>query len=445
MTSARRILRRLLSGVGTLLLAAAPAESSADPIPVRIEKSAEGFQVHRSGKPYFIRGAGGGKHLDALIQSGGNSIRTWDADQAERILDEAHRLGLTVCVGIWLGHERHGFNYADSAQVAAQKERARQAVMANKNHPAVLMWGIGNEMEGDGRNPAVWKAVDDIAAMIKEIDPVHPTMTVVAGAGDEKVRQFVAHCINVDVLGVNAYGDLGGLVDEMKRQGLDRPYVLTEFGPTGWWQVGKTSWGEEFEPNSTAKAETYRRAYRDVVMKNKAQCLGSYAFLWGNKQEHTHTWFGMFLPSGERTPAVDVMTYCWTGRSPRNRCPTIGDLELSAVSSATPSKAGEHVYSPRTKLTCAIRADDPDGDKLDYAWEVRSASTDKRSGGDPEAAPPVVRVQIAATGSQAVISAPEQPGAYRVFVYVRDGQGNASTANVPILIADPKRSDTGGS
>lgn len=428
--------------ISVAVLAVGVATSSAEPIPVRVEKMAGGFRVLRGGKPYFIRGAGGGKHLARLPESGGNSIRTWDVARTEPLLDEAHRLGLSVCVGIWLGHERHGFNYADATKLAEQKDRVRQAVITHKSHPAVLLWGLGNEMEGDGKNPAIWKSINELALMVKEIDPDHPTMTVIAGAGDGKVAAFVRHCPDVDILGVNAYGDLSGLSAEMKKQGLDRPFILTEFGPTGWWQVGKTSWGEEFEPNSTAKAETYMAAYRDVVKGSKAQCLGSYAFLWGNKQEHTHTWFGMFLPSGERTPAVDAMAFSWTGKWPRNRCPKIGDLKMSPLSKkAAPSSIEEQIHAPGAKLQCQLHAQDPDGDKLKYHWEVRAASTDKRSGGDPEAAPPVMDVSIEQDGDKAVVTCPMEPGAYRVFVYVLDGHGNAATANVPILVADPATGD----
>lgn len=410
---------------------------NAAPIPVRIEKKGGGFKLLRDGKSYFIRGAGGGKYLRELPKAGGNSVRTWDVGQSERLLSDAQKLGLSVTVGIWLGHERHGFNYGDAVQVEEQKDRVRQAVMTHKGHPAVLIWGIGNEMEGDGKNPAIWKAIDDIAAMVKEIDPDHPTMTVIAGAGEDKIVQFVRHCPHVDILGVNAYGDLSGLVTEMKKQGLDRPFILTEFGPTGWWQVGKTSWGEEFEPNSSAKAETYLSAYRDVVLGNKKQCLGSYVFLWGNKQEHTHTWFGLFLPTGERTAAVDAMTYLWTGKWPTNRCPKIGDMVVTR-SDEPKEKAsgGERKYAPRTKLTCKIHAKDPDGDQIEYRWEVRAASTDKRSGGDPEAVPPVAEVQIASANDSAVVICPKEPGAYRIFVYALDGQGNVATANVPIFISD---------
>jgi hypothetical protein len=48
-------------------------------------------------------------------------------------------------------------------------------------------------MEGDGRNPQIWQAINDIARMIKEIDPYHPTMTVIAGVGEDKIRQLEQH------------------------------------------------------------------------------------------------------------------------------------------------------------------------------------------------------------------------------------------------------------
>ena len=113
------------------LLAAGPSffggQAMAEAIPVELQKTDDGWQLRRNGKPYFIRGAGGsGASLEQLAAAGGNSVRTWGADDIDDLLDEAHARGLTVTVGIWLGHERHGFDYGDRRQVREQLERARE-------------------------------------------------------------------------------------------------------------------------------------------------------------------------------------------------------------------------------------------------------------------------------------------------------------------------------
>ena len=411
---------------------------SQGPIRVEIRKTPEGFGLFRGGEPYFVKGAGGSKYLDRLVAAGGNSIRTWHAGQLKLTLDDAKEHGLTVAAGLWLGHERHGFKYSDAQAVTKQKEEVRQAVLANQSHPALLLWGIGNEMEGDGHDPQIWQAVNDIAKMIKEIDPYHPTMTVIAGTGEDKIRQLRQFCPDIDVIGINMYGDLSGLPAALKKQELDRPYILTEFGPTGWWQVAKTPWGEEIEPTSTEKAKTYLDSYRAAVASQRRSCLGSYAFMWGSKQEHTRTWFGMFLPSGEPTGVVDAMQFAWTGSWPANRCPEIAKLDAGISGGPPPAPAGAtQVYPPRTELACRADARDPEGGVLKVVWELRSASSDKRSGGDREEEPPAHPDAIVrADGLTATIRTPPAAGPYRVFVYVFDEKGNAATANLPILVKD---------
>lgn len=409
---------------------------AAAPSVVKVEKTDDGFVLLRNGKPLVIKGAGGRSRLDELVATGGNSIRTWHVNRIDRVLDEARDHGLFVTVGLWLGHERHGFNYDDEAAVKRQHDALLAAVKANKDHPAVLMWGIGNEMEGDGSNPKVWKAVNDLAKAIKAIDPNHPAMTVVAGTYNDKIREFVKYCPDIDVLGVNAYGELSYVPKTLKEQGMDRPYVITEFGPFGWWQVEKTSWGAELEPTSSAKAATYLRGYEAAVTGQPGWCLGAYAFLWGDKQEHTHTWFGMFHPYGERTASVDVMHKMWRGEWPDNRCPNVGKMTLTATGDAGGRESeSEHIYKPKSRLLCTVEAIDPDGDPLRLRWELRGESTDKKSGGDREEPPAIHKEAIVKSdGMTAEVELPEKPGPYRVFVDVLDGKGNVATANVPVLV-----------
>ena len=68
--------------------------------------------------------------------------------------------------------------------------------------------------------------------------------------------------------------------------------------------------GAPLEMNSSEKP-VYLQAYNEIIAPREGQIVGSFAFLWGQKQERTPTWFGMFTESGEETEAVDVMHYLW--------------------------------------------------------------------------------------------------------------------------------------
>jgi hypothetical protein len=329
---------------------------------------------------------------------------------------------------------RHGFNYADGAAVKAQYDRAIAAVDKYRNEPAILVWGIGNEMEADGTDPAIWKAVNDIAREIHRRDPNHPTMTVIAGAGKDNIKliNFMKYCPDVDILGINSYGGMATVLEDVTATNLNRPYLVTEFGPLGWWERAKTTWGAPLEQTSTEKAGTYRQSYEHSIRDAAKKCLGSYVFLWGWKQERTHTWFNMLLPdlntldSVNKTAAVDVISYEWTGRWPANRAPEISSITTTVA---------EKEVAPGQEALANVRADDPEHDKLVFAWQLREETSDPREGGDAEATPPVVPHSIVKqSGSQVTLRTPEKPGPYRVFVEVRDGHGNVATANVPFYV-----------
>jgi len=118
----------------------------ASAIPVEVVEVAPGeWQLFRGGEPYFIMGAGGSGSKEMLASAGANTFRTWGVgpDLGEQ-LDQAQKLGLAVVVGHWLGHPRHGFDYNDLDMVAEQFERVRRDVLAFRDHPALLLWAIGN-------------------------------------------------------------------------------------------------------------------------------------------------------------------------------------------------------------------------------------------------------------------------------------------------------------
>jgi hypothetical protein len=404
-------------------------ESQAKAVPVRVVENGGGYGLLRDGRPYSIKGVGGNGSLALLAASGGNSIRTWGAEGLDKTLDEAHKLGLTVAVGIWLGHERHGFDYANVDQVAKQYEETRKIVLKYKDHPAVLLWGIGNEMEGEGGNAAIWSAVNNLAAMVKGIDPDHPTMTVVAEIGGNKVRNLHRLCPAVDIVGINSYAGVPSLPERYRKAGGTKPFIVTEFGPAGMWETKKNDWNVPPELTSTEKAKAYRAGY-EATIAAKPLCLGSYAFLWGTKQEATATWFGMLLPDGRRLAAADTMAELWSGRPVANACPVIEGLSVE----------GPDQVAPGATVRATLKASDPERDPITVRWVLRAEVENYSSGGDNEAAAPEFAKAITESSLDSVrVIMPKDGGGYRLFAYLDDAHGGAAVANVPLFVKGPKR------
>ena len=154
-------------------------------------------------------------------------------------------------------------------------------------------------------------------------------------------------------------------------------------------------------------------------------CLGTFAFVWGAKQEKTSTWFGMYLKSGEKLPQVDALVKAWTGKWPTNRSPKI--------TSVIADFRGKSVR-PSTKLSASVEVNDSDGDSLSYEWLVTEESRAQSVGGDAEYVPPSFPKLTIKNASTCEVVAPSKPGAYRLFLTIRDGQNNAATANIPFLV-----------
>jgi len=393
-----------------------------------IIKTNNGFQLLRNGKPYYVKGAGGTEYLDVLKSIGGNSIRTWSTSDAKKVLDDAYANGISVCLGFWVGHERHGFNYNDEYAILAQLKAFEQDVIKYKDHPALLMWAIGNEVDLFYKNFRVWNAVEDIAKMIKELDPNHPTMTVTAGIDPAEVFMIKKYCPSIDVLGINTYGGIKNLSNEVRMYGWDKPYMVTEWGPYGHWESPMTSWGVAIEATSKEKSNFRDIAYK-YIRDDKELCLGSYAFLWGYKQEQTPTWYGLFTKQKNATQSIDVLNAYWQGES-RNTAPILHSFLLNNFDKK------ESVKLKRGKnCTFTYSVTDAEDDSLTYEFQLMPESRDKKAGGDFEKTPePISFTVVENLNDKLIIKSPLKSGPYRFFIYVRDSNKNVATANIPFYV-----------
>ena len=393
----------------------------------------DGYRLFLNGEPFYVKGAGvDNGDLEALARHGANALRTWSTENGKEVLDKAHELGLKVMMGIWVGLERHGFDYNDKKAVKTQLERIRERVLTLKDHPALMLWGIGNEMNLQSQNPKVWDAVNDIAKMIHEIDPNHVTTTPLAGIDKELVALVIKKAPEVDFLSVQLYGPMDIFPQLIKDSGYKGPVLVTEWGATGYWEVEKTDWGAPLENNSSKKADLYLQRYQRAILGQSKQVMGSFVFLWGQKQERTPTWFGMFLPDGKETESVDMMHYAWNGDWPKNRSPQLEDFALDGKSAKNNIR-----LTANASYKAQVVVKDPDNDGLTYRWEIMRESQSTKTGGDAEYIPEKLNGLFEGPlGDFATFSAPAEEGAYRLFIYVEDGHDHSAHANIPFWVED---------
>ncbi len=434
------------------------------PIPVTIKKDENGWQFYRNGKPYYVKGAGGTVRMDLAVEVGANSVRTWGIENAKEILDEAHSRGLTVMLGMWLQHERHGFDYSNKTKVQKQFEHFKRVIDEFKTHPALLLWGIGNEVDLFYKNTRVWDAIQDIAKYAHQVDPNHPTSTVTAGLDSLEVALILEKAPDIDVYCVNTYGDIDNVPSNIRKFGWNGPYMITEWGPNGHWESPNTQWKAAIEQSSGEKARIYSWRYQKFIQANQGDCVGSYVFLWGQKQEYTETWYGLFSKEGKQTESIDALNVAWASAPAKSSTPHIetvliefkpsdenivltpGSKHNASVKSylLTPNEAFQlfssrsessnfpkQITVPSTPLT-----DKNIPKKVKYHWKCLLESTDKKAGGDVENEAAEVPVSIKNGRSNHIsFKAPSKPGAYRLFVTM-EYENKVAYANFPFQVTE---------
>jgi len=396
-----------------------------------IVKKGNQWQLMVNNQPFFVKGVVGHTYLEKVKYYGGNSIRIgWKKEE----LDQVTKLGLNALVNLPANAERYGFDYNDTAAVRKQTDKIREIVGKTKDHPAVLMWAIGNELDyipgTKPFNPKVWEAVNQAAKAIKAIDPNHPVMTVIGTSMMEKVADIVRLCPDLDLLGINTYGDIYMLPETLKKYGWTKPYLISEWGPDGYWEVNKTSWGAPYEQTGLEKVTCYKEKYKSAIDNGNGQCLGSYVFYWsGFKQETTHTWFCMFNIDGLESPLIGLMQEMWTGKKPSNVAPVVDSLNIDKY-----VRYQDIMLKPGSEYLVNVTAKDADKDQLTYQWEIRPEAVYASYAGQGEKVPEPLNGLISESKAATRFTTPEDKGAYRLFVYVMDGKGHFSTANLPFLV-----------
>jgi len=182
-----------------------------------------------------------------LKEMGVNTIREYHQpfQPNKELLRKMHeQYGFMVILGDFLGKYTLGSGASWFEGTDYEKEEHRKNMMDSvrrmveefKDEPYILLWLLGNEnnygvaSNADQKPEAYYQFVNEVAKMIKSIDPDHP---VAVCNGDTLYLDLVGkHAPDVDIYAANVYrGNYGfGAFWEQVQDATGKPAFITEFG-----------------------------------------------------------------------------------------------------------------------------------------------------------------------------------------------------------------------
>jgi len=225
--------------------------------------------------------------------------------------------GIRVIMGDFLGKYaigsgapwNPGTDYSNEEQKKKMIESVTNMVLEHKDEPYILFWLLGNEnvygyaCNADKDPDAFFKFANEVAKVIKSIDPEHP---VAICSGDILfLDKFGKDAPDIDIFGTNAYrGDYGfGRLWQSVKDEADKPVFITEFGCPAYAE------GKVVDETEELQAEYHRGSWEDIennmAFHNGAgNAIGGIAFEWLDE------WWKAYEPKVHDTKGL------WTGPFP---------------------------------------------------------------------------------------------------------------------------------
>ena len=390
------------------------------------------------GKPFDVKGVTFGYDDDVdnydtyfreLNYLGVNAIRTWGTGaNTKKMLDAAHSHGIKVMLGIWMRHGRAGMEADDSFDYinddAGKQEmyaHAIEVVKTYKDHPAILTWGVGNEVylntATDDEKIAYSNLLENICSAIKEIDEYHPVTSVEAWTfGIEWWQTYVP---SIDIYGINTYGQGADfLPDELAKMGVDKPYIITEFGVRGEWEIEEDRNGVKPEPTDREKYDVIVTGYNEWI-KPKPNSLGVFIFQYASDDRHVAPWLLTHF-KGMTRPQYWAIREAYTGKKAENNVPVIERFQLL-----------DNNVNSGSWVAVNLDAKDIEGEALtvNFYYNQRTGSRKRRD--------QLVPLNFRGNFSDGFdIQLPQVNGGIKVYAMVNDTYNNVGIATTSISVID---------
>ncbi|MDP9424141.1 MAG: glycoside hydrolase family 2 protein [Pseudomonadota bacterium] len=212
-----------------------------------------------------------------LREMGSTAVRLVHFQHPQQAYEEADRLGLVAWTEIGINSEIED----TPAFRTNAAQQLRELIAQNRNHPSVMMWGLGNEVYADW--PKVTNILRELHQVAKRADPDRPTVYAHCCQADDHPKAMVT-----DLIGFNRYfgwypdakGTIGEWAERFHTTHPDRPFAVSEYG-AGASILHQQDPPGEVVPASGWHPEQYQALYHEknwLELRDKPYLWGS--FVW---------------------------------------------------------------------------------------------------------------------------------------------------------------------
>ena len=415
-----------------------PAPYTTPPTPtgastVKVTGSQGNWQLTVNGAPYYVKGltygpsaADAESYMPDLQSMGVNTIRTWGTDATSApLFSSAAAHNIKVIAGFWLNQ---GADYVnDTAYKTSTLNTIVSWVNTYKNNPAILMWDVGNEVllttqdhytgaAIEQQRDAYAQYVNQIADAIHAADPNHPVTSTDAWVG--AWPYYKQYAPDLDLYALNSYGAVCGAKQAWIDGGYTKPYIITEGGPAGEWEVPNDVNGVPEQPSEVEEGEGYTTSW-NCIEGHPGVALGGTEFNYGIENDFGGVWLNV-TPGHWRQPGYYAIKKAYTGQDSPNTPPVISSMTVSPQTSVP---AGG-------QFTVSVAASDPDGDRISYNLMLNSKYVDGSTA--------FGYANFTKTGASTFsVTAPQTLGVFKVYVYAFDGHGNVGIETRSFKVVPP--------
>lgn len=185
------------------------------------------------------------RKIALLKKAGYNAVRLSHNPVSPALLNACDRLGMLVVTDSYDMWERQKMNFKEGYHVYFKEwwqKDLEALILRDRNHPSIIMWGIGNEIP-EAPDTSGYRIAKQLADEVRRLDPTRPVTEAIVYSPyvtQKKWPDFEPHLQHLDVDGYNytVFGKFNLLLDDgpmrfetEHKKHPQKTYMATEYFP----------------------------------------------------------------------------------------------------------------------------------------------------------------------------------------------------------------------